>query len=48
MICPVCHGERYEEREGPNGPYEIPCTHCYESLGEVNDNQDDEGQEIGQ
>ena len=45
MICPECDGEGYVERVNWYGPYEIPCTHCYDSLGEVND---DENQETGE
>ena len=32
----------YVEREGPNGPHEEPCRHCYGGLGEVRDEDDDE------
>ena len=42
MTCPECHGDGYVEREGPNGPHEEPCRHCYGSLGEVPDEDDDE------
>ena len=42
MTCPECYGDGYGEREGHNGPYEVPCRHCYGSLGEVPDEDDDE------
>jgi hypothetical protein len=41
MICPYCQGEGIIERVNWNGPYEVPCPHCYESLGEVNAPDDD-------
>ena len=42
MTCPECHGDSYVEREGPNGPHEEPCRHCYGGLGEVRDEVEDE------
>ena len=37
MICPECDGEGYIERVNWNGPYEVPCPYCWQSLGEVPD-----------
>ena len=37
MICPECDGTGRVELCNRNGYYEAPCTNCYESLGEVND-----------
>jgi DnaJ-class molecular chaperone len=36
MICPECDGTGRVERCNWNGYYEVPCTNCYGSLGEVN------------
>ncbi len=41
MICPECQGTGFVERVNYFGYFEEPCRHCYDSLGEVND--DDEG-----
>jgi hypothetical protein len=40
MTCAKCYGDGYVERDGINGPYEVPCPHCYESLGEVEEGND--------
>ena len=40
MICPECEGDGVVERVNRNGPYEVPCPHCYESLGEVEEDDD--------
>ena len=39
MICPECDGTGRVELCNRNGYYEAPCTNCYESLGEVNDDE---------
>ena len=42
MICPDCHGDGVIERVNWNGPYDIACPYCWESRGEVPDEDDDE------
>ncbi len=42
MICPECDGNGWVERVNWHGPYEAPCTNCYESLGEVPDEEPDD------
>lgn len=37
MMCPVCDGTGVVERVDHRGYIEEPCRHCYDSLGEVND-----------
>ena len=37
MMCPKCHGTGWAERVNWHGPYETLCNNCYESLGEVPD-----------
>ena len=39
MTCPECEGDRYIERVNWNGPYEVPCPYCWQSLGEVPDDE---------
>ena len=43
MICPECNGTGRVERCNWHGPYEVPCMNCYESLGEVPDEESDDG-----
>ena len=42
MTCPECDGSGVVERVNWHGPYEAPCPHCYDSLGEVNDDEVDD------
>ena len=42
MTCPECDGTGVVERVNWHGPYEAPCTNCYDSLGEVNDDEVDD------
>ena len=42
MICRECDGSGWVERVSWHGPYEAPCTNCYESLGEVPDEEPDD------
>ena len=37
MTCPECGGDGYVEWVNYHGYYETPCRHCYDGLGEVND-----------
>ena len=42
MTCPDCQGEGYVERVNWNGPYEVPCPYCWQSLGEIPDDDESE------
>lgn len=42
MICPDCEGAGVIERVNWYGPYDVACPYCWESLGEVSDEDDDE------
>ena len=37
MTCPECDGAGTVERVNWNGFYEVPCAYCWQSLGEVPD-----------
>lgn len=42
MTCPECDGTGMVERVNWHGFHEAPCTNCYDSLGEVNDDEVDD------
>jgi DnaJ-class molecular chaperone len=42
MTCPECDGSGVVERVNWHGFYEAPCPHCYDGLGEVNDDEVDD------
>ena len=42
MICPDCNGDGVVERGNWKGPYEGPGPYCWQSLGEIPDDDESE------